>query len=93
MIKFDITKVEMYDLDEFTLYFSVECDKCKKASGQNIKGKFMTKMRVGCHDCNDFIGVDIIPEIEQTMKDKWNYDQDDVDAVMDKVKKFSKHDV
>jgi hypothetical protein len=85
MISCDITKIEMYDEDEFTLYFSVECDDCKIASGQHIKGKFMTKMKVSCSTCHKYLGVDIIPEIERTLRDKWNYDEDTIDEVMKKV--------
>jgi len=90
MISFNITTIDMYDEDEFTLHFTVSCDKCQKASGQNIKGRFMTKIKISCSDCNDYIGVEIIPEVERTMRDDWKYDEDTIDEVMKKIENFSK---
>lgn len=90
MISLEITKIEMYDDDEFTLFFNVNCDKCLKQSAKHIKGRFMTKMKISCPNCQDYIGVNIIPEIERTMRDEWTYDQDTIDEVMKKLEKFTK---
>lgn len=90
MILFSLSKVTIEIDKEFSMNFSVSCSFCNIASGQSIEGEKMTRIKVSCPSCKNYISVDIIPTIEHTMKHEWNYEQDTIDEVMNKLKRYSK---
>lgn len=90
MINIHINKIDMFDDEEFRIEFTTRCDNCHVETGQQVTGPKMTRILVTCSSCKDTRGVDIIPEIENTVTNIWNYPEEDVEEVMRKLRNFKK---